>query len=31
MEIYLYGVQNFRRNVKFDLGEGSKIRFWDDV
>jgi hypothetical protein len=31
MEIYLYGVQNFRRNVKFDMDEGSKIRFWDDV
>jgi hypothetical protein len=23
--------QNFRRFLKFDPGEGSKIRFWDDV
>jgi hypothetical protein len=25
------GWQNFRRFFKYDLGEGSKIRFWDDV
>jgi hypothetical protein len=25
------GWQNFRRYVKFDPGEGSEIRFWDDV
>jgi hypothetical protein len=25
------GWQNFRRHIKFDLGNGSKIRFWDDV
>jgi hypothetical protein len=25
------GWQNFRRFFKFDPGEGSKIRFWDDV
>jgi hypothetical protein len=25
------GWQNFRRYVKYDPGEGSKIRFWDDV
>jgi hypothetical protein len=25
------GWQNFRRFIKFDPGEGSKIRFWDDV
>jgi hypothetical protein len=25
------GWQNFRRFFKYDPGEGSKIRFWDDV
>jgi hypothetical protein len=25
------GWQNFRRFFKFDVGEGSKIRFWDDI
>jgi hypothetical protein len=25
------GWQNFRRFCKFDIGEGSKIRFWDDI
>jgi hypothetical protein len=25
------GWQIFRRHVKFDLGDGSKIHFWDDV
>jgi hypothetical protein len=25
------GWQNFRRHIKFDPGDGSKIRFWDDV
>jgi hypothetical protein len=25
------GWQKFRRHVKFDPGEGTKIRFWDDV
>jgi hypothetical protein len=25
------GWQNFRRFIKYDVGEGSKIRFWDDV
>jgi hypothetical protein len=25
------GWQNFRRFCKFDVGEGSKIRFWDDI
>jgi hypothetical protein len=25
------GWQNFRRFFKYDVGEGSKIRFWDDV
>jgi hypothetical protein len=25
------GWQNFMSHFKFDLGEGSKIRFWDDV
>jgi hypothetical protein len=25
------GWQNFRRFFKYDVGEGSKIRFWDDI
>jgi hypothetical protein len=25
------GWLNFRRFFKYDVGEGSKIRFWDDV
>jgi hypothetical protein len=25
------GWQNFRRFCKFDVGEGSKIRFWEDI
>jgi hypothetical protein len=31
MEIYLYGWQIFKSHIRFDPGEGSKIRFWDDV
>jgi hypothetical protein len=25
------GWQNFRRFCKYDVGEGLKIRFWDDI